>query len=135
MIARLRLLPLGEIIRYGLSGGVVWTLDFLTYVAVLQVASGEYIVANQLAKLAGAVSGFFLHRHFTFAGNQHHRGGVQFAMYVGVFVLNLASSSVLLWLLVGRLGADRYLAKIFVDAVVIATSFLAGKFVVYRKRA
>lgn len=113
---------------------VVWALDFLTYISVLQVASDEYLLANQAGKFVGAISGFFLHKYVTFAGRQRLDPSVQFLIYLGVFTMNIIASSLMLWLLVDAFGAGHYHAKILVDLVVISTSFLAGKYIVYRKR-
>lgn len=135
IIERLRTIRPGEVLRYGASGAVVYAIDFLTFAAMVHFAPSHYLIANQLAKLAGAISGFFLHKYFTFANQHHHGMRNQFAMYIATFVFNILSSSALLWLLVEVVGAERYVAKIVADVVVIATTFLVGKFLIYRPAA
>ncbi len=123
---------LHQMIRYGLVGGVVYVSDFAAFALVLWTLPGAYLLGNIFGKATGAVVGFVLHRKFTFSWEQKDNAGRQALSYLLVFFANIASSSLLLWLLVDLAAANPIVAKLFVDVLVIATSFVASRLWVYR---
>lgn len=118
--------------RYGLVGLAVVAADFLVYLAGLALFPDAYLAGNVCGKATGALLGFVLHKRFTFSWRQKDSGARQFVSYIALFLANLAISSALLWLLVGRIGANAVIAKVMVDVVVIAISFIASRLWVYR---
>ncbi len=121
-----------QAVRYGLVGGCVFAADLAVYWTTLQIAPPAYLVANAAGKIAGALLGFALHKRFTFIWQQKDCGSRQLISYLCLFLANLALSSALLSLLVAGFGVHNLLAKILVDAVVIATSFVVSRHWVYR---
>ncbi|MEY2928223.1 MAG: hypothetical protein RL367_2700 [Pseudomonadota bacterium] len=121
-----------QVFRYGAVGLVVFGCDFATYAALLHSVPSAYLPANVAGKAVGAAVGFVLHKYFTFSWDQKQRTGQQILSYLALMLLNFATSCVLLWLLVARLGLDKFVAKVMTDLVVIATSFLVGRLWVYR---
>ena len=121
-----------QMMRYGIVGGVVYLSDFAVFAAILWFMPDAYLLANVIGKVTGALVGFVLHRHFTFSWEQKDKASRQAISYLLLLAANLAISSLLMWLLVDSVGANAFIAKIFVDVVVIAVSFVAGRRWVYR---
>jgi putative flippase GtrA len=122
----------GQIGRYGLVGLFVLTLDYVVFAGLLSALPGQHLAANLAGKLVGAGAGFLLHKYVSFAGTQRDGAGRQAFSYALLLGFNLLLSSTLLWLLVDNLHLNAYWARLFVDAVVIAVSFLGSKLWVYR---
>lgn len=122
----------GQVLRYGLVGLLVLTLDYAVFAGLLVLLPGQHLAANIAGKLAGAVIGFILHKYVTFAGAQADKTGRQALSYMVLLGFNLLLSSALLWLLVNRLEFNAYAARLFVDGIVIGVSFLGAKLWVYR---
>ncbi|MFM9979207.1 MAG: GtrA family protein [Sphingomonadaceae bacterium] len=122
---------IGQLSRYGAMGLIVYAVDFLTFWLIHAIAPSLYLIANVAGKAAGAATGFVLHKTVTFAGEQQHATGRQALLYALVLGINMAGSSALLWLAVG-LGAPTTPARIAIDGIVIATSFLASRFLIFR---
>lgn len=118
--------------RFGLVGLFVVALDYAMFAALLWAMPDNHLAANIAGKFAGAVSGFFLHKHISFAGAQRDSAAKQGASYALLFAFNLAMSTGLLWLLVDYAGLNAYWSRLFVDLVVVLTSFLGQKLWVYR---
>lgn len=122
----------GQIGRFAGVGLFVFALDYAVFASLLWAMPESHLTANIAGKVAGAISGFFLHKHITFAGVQRDGAGQQGASYALLFAFNLVMSTGLLWLLVDHSGLNAYWSRLFVDALVIITSFLGQKLWVYR---
>lgn len=121
-----------QIGRFGIVGIFVVVLDYAVFAALLWAMPGSHLVANVAGKIAGAVSGFVLHRQITFAGQHRDGAGRQGLSYALLFAFNLAMSSFLLWLLVDYLRFNTYWSRLCVDALVIISSFTGSRLWVYR---
>lgn len=122
-----------QMVRYGAVGGAVYLSDWSAFTATLWAMPEAYLMANVIGKAAGAMVGFVLHRHFTFSWQHKDKAGRQALSYLLLFAANLAMSSLLMWLLVDTAGANAFVAKLFVDALIIASSFVASRLWVYRQ--
>jgi putative flippase GtrA len=120
-----------QVVRFCLVGGIVYLVDFLVFLAVLELAAGGHIAANVLGRGAGALTGFVLHRSMTFGvsggGLPRHAAG-----YGIVFIANVVLSSALLGVGVDVLGAPQVSAKLAVDAFLILATFLAFRLAVFK---
>lgn len=121
-----------EGVRYCLVGGIVYLVDVLVFVAILQLAEHGHLVANVVGRFAGAATGFVLHRWFTFGATERGISG-QAMGYVVVFFANLALSTALLGVGVDILGLPPVLTRLSVDVFLIVMTFLAFRFVVFRR--
>lgn len=123
---------LHQIGRYGLVGLIVYACDYLVFSGIVWAAPHAHLAGNLLGKAAGAAVGFVLHKKFTFSWEQAGNTSSQAIGYAGLFLFNLASSSLLLWLAVDKAGINPFIAKLAIDAVVIATAFVVSRTLIYR---
>lgn len=121
-----------QLMRYGIVGGIVYAADFVAFAISMALMPGAYLSANIVGKTTGAIVGFLLHKQFTFSWDQKDSAKRQAAAYILLFGVNLVASSLLIWLLVDFANMNAFVAKLFVDGIVIACSFLANRFWVYR---
>lgn len=130
-----RVMPWGEIVRYGVAGGLNTVLTFAAY-ALMVMGGVPYLLANLLAWVLGLVCGYFLGLLFVFAGSHQPRRGNprQFAMFGAVYVVNFGISSLALMGLVesGLLGPVQ--AQFVVIPLVALLNFVASKFLVFGRR-
>jgi putative flippase GtrA len=122
----------GQIGRFGLVGIFVVALDYAVFASLLWAMPGSHLLANVAGKVAGATSGFILHKYITFAGEQRDSTRQQAISYAMLFAFNLAMSTGMLWLLVDHLHLNAYWSRLFVDALVIVSSFTGSRLWVYR---
>lgn len=122
---------IAQAVRYGGVGVIVYAIDLAIYALCVALAPASYLAANIAGRAAGAFAGFFLHKHVTFAGEQRHATARQALAYLTLLATNMAASSGLLWLLVG-MGFPATPARIAIDVVVIATSFIVSRLLVFR---
>jgi putative flippase GtrA len=122
----------GQIGRFGLVGILVVALDYAVFAALFWAMPGSHLLGNIAGKMAGAISGFILHKHITFAGQHRDSTRRQAMSYAMLFAFNLAMSTGLLWLLVDYLHLNAYWSRLFVDMLVIISSFTGSRLWVYR---
>jgi len=123
---------LGQLFRYGLVGGIVYGADLLSFTAVFYFFPAHYLLANVGAKIIGALTGFILHRSFTFRGDQAHGASRQLVSYLLLLGANILLANMLLYAAVQYLGVPELVAKVATDIVVIAVSFIISRVFIFK---
>lgn len=118
---------------YLLVGGMVYLADLLSFTGIVLIWPGQHLVANVAGKLLGALIGFFLHKYITFAGRQRDSGLHQAIGYVCLLAGNIAMGTILIYMLVDVLELPKIPARIAVDSVVIAATFLISRNRIFRR--
>ena len=93
----------------------------------------DYRIALILEYCFGITFSFFGNRKFTF----HHTARISLRMVlsmVGSYVCVLALNMVLLVVFVEKFLLDKYIAQFFALAISVAASFVAQKYIVFRKQ-
>lgn len=124
-----------QAVRYVIVGLGVLALDFLTFILLVHFIPAAYVIANVAGKSVGAFSGFFLHKNYTFAGQHDKSTLTQITLYFAAYAGNTALSTCIIYLGVDRLGFADVISKVVADVVVTGSSFLIGRFFVFRHRA
>ena len=122
-----------QIARYGIVGAIVYGVDFLTFTLLLYLLTDQYLWANFAAKLAGALTGFLLHRNFTFKGAHKYGPARQFASYSLLLGSNILVVNALLYLGVEQLQLPETIAKVASDVIVIAISFIISRMFIFKQ--
>jgi len=120
-----------EILKFSASSLMSFVLDYGMF-CLFSLLTGRVIFSNVAARLVSGSANYAVNRRLVFES----RAGVgksllQYALLAaGILAVNTMS----LWLLVTTLGMNRYLAKILVEAVLFAASFLVQKRWIFRKK-
>lgn len=118
--------------RYLTVGLSVLAIDFLGYLLLTLIWPSAYVEANIASKSIAAGSGFFLHKHYTFAGVQNKSTLKQIILYLALYLGNTALSSAIIFTGVALIGIHQVIAKIIADGTVVVTSFLVNRSVVFK---
>lgn len=117
--------------RYILVGGVVYVFDFLIFSFFVFVNADLYVIGNIVARISGALLGFFLHRNWTFRAEYKHNKKNQLFMYMSLLSVNILSSSMLLFILVDLILLGELYARIITDIVIVAFTFIISKLFIF----
>jgi putative flippase GtrA len=123
----------GQSVRYVLVGAAVYGVDLGLFTAITALSSGRlYVLANIAAKVAGAAVGFALHKNVTFTWQQQSSVSVQTLLYGTLLLFNTGLSTLLLYVAVSVLAQPAIASKIAIDVVVVGTSFVISRNLVFR---
>ena len=111
------------------AGGV--TLDFLVYALLLKTAVLGYQAANAAGYSSGTLLSFFLNAHYNFKTRDWV--ALRLVSFGTVALLGWAASAGTLYLLVARLGLDKYLSKLVTLAVVVVLQYNLNRLISFRK--
>jgi putative flippase GtrA len=125
----------GEIIRFGVAGGVNVAVTFAVY-AALVTSGAPYVLANLLAWILGIVCAYYLNLIFVFkrARRQARQRVRQFALFAALYIASFGLSSLALVGLVesGLLGPLQ--AQLIVIPLVAMFNFFSSKVFVFHTR-
>jgi putative flippase GtrA len=120
-----------QFILYCVIGASGVTLDFLVYSLLIKTAVLEYQAANAVGYTSGTLLSFFLNAHFNF--KTRDRVALRLFSFCMVALLGWAASAGTLYVLVARLGLDKYLSKLATLVVVVALQYNLNRLISFRK--
>ena len=120
-----------EILKFSASSLMSFVLDYGLF-CLFSLLTGKVVFSNVAARLISGSVNYTVNRKLVFESRADvGKSLLQYALLAaGILAVNTMS----LWLLVTTLGMNRYLAKILVEAVLFAASFLVQKRWIFRKK-
>ncbi len=120
-----------EILKFSASSFLSFALDYSLF-SLLSLLTGSVVFSNVAARLLSASVNYTVNRMLVFESRADIRkSSLQYALLAGAI---LAFNTLCLWGLVTKLGMNRYLAKLLVEAVLFAVSYLVQKRWIFRKK-
>lgn len=130
---------IGTAVRFLLVGSLGTLLDLILFALLHSWLSLPVLLANMLSYSAGIINNYLLHRHWTYADQQHTAAGTQATRFVIVSLSALALNTALVLLLAEPLNwllhtttAGALLAKLIATGVGLIWNFLANHYWTFR---
>ena len=127
---------LGQILRFGVVGGLNTLVDYGTFNLLVVVFGLNPVAANPISVAAGITNSFIWNKRWTFASGDWHRWYRQAAVFVIVSVIGLVINTGGLSLLLYLTGAESVLAvnlqKLAASVVSLTWNFIGYRFLVFR---
>lgn len=123
--------------KYLLSGGLLFLLDLATVMALVELFSMSAPAAQPFGRTVGAVSGYFLHKWFTFGIGGRARAPMSRSETVGylmIFGFTLIVSPGILYLALELASGHLVAAKVLTEVVLVITNFLAMRALFFARR-
>ncbi|WOE74031.1 GtrA family protein [Alterisphingorhabdus coralli] len=119
--------------RFLIAGVVIFLFDYAVFwLSYAHLHETHLLAANIYGKVAGVILGFFLHKYWTFAGQQRHGSLAQSISYALLFLFTLVFSSALLYSLATFLMLPEAASRLFSDIASVAVSFAVSKWIIFR---
>ncbi len=121
-----------EILKFSAVSLISCAVDYLAYSLLLWLGGGFLAVANIGARFISATLNFTLNRKYIFKSEGRLlQSAFQYFLLASFILL---SNTLVLNLLVYRLGINEYLAKLLTEIMFFTLSWLGQRFVIFRKR-
>jgi len=120
-----------QFVLYCVIGASGALLDFGVYSLLVKEAQLHYEIANAIGYASGTVLSFFLNAHFNF--KTRDALPLRFLSFCGVGLLGWAMSAGILFLTVGHLGWDKYLAKLVTIVAVVLLQYNLNRLISFKK--
>ncbi|MEO0412005.1 MAG: GtrA family protein [Pseudomonadota bacterium] len=123
-----------EVLRYGISGIVVFTADYLTFfLCATYLIPSLPQIANIIGRLASAPVGYLMHNHFTFRQQSNDtRHAVKLSQYLGLLAFNMAITVAAYAIILSLFSQDVRLLRFATDILVMIIAYCASKFLIFR---
>lgn len=120
-----------EILKFSASSLMSFVLDYGLF-CLFSLLTGWVVFSNLAARLVSGTANYAVNRRLVFESRVGiGKSALQYALLAaGILGVNTLS----LWLLTAKLGINRYLAKILVEAVLFAASYFVQKRWIFRKK-
>ena len=119
-----------ELITYLISGGITTGVNYLLYAGLLALHI-PYLAANSIAWTGAVLTAYILNRRCVFHSHQPVAG--ELLSFAAMRFITLLIENILLWLLVSRMHAAAFPAKILVSAVTVIENYVLCKFGIFKK--
>ncbi|RYX79369.1 GtrA family protein [bacterium] len=118
-------------IRYLTSGGIAFVIEYGIFIFLLSL-NVHLFVANSISFIIGVLSGFLLHKYWSFAGLHAKSTGIQTITTILLGCINLLLTNILIALLVDYINFPAYLAKVLVILCIVIWNYLLFNKIIFR---
>jgi putative flippase GtrA len=118
--------------RSQLAAGLATLADFVTMVALVELAGLHYVMATALGAICGGVAAFSTNRHWSFLAG-HRAFGSQALRYALVWIGSLTLNCLLVYIMTDKVGLQYTWSKLLTALIVGACfNFPLHRYYVFR---
>lgn len=128
---------IGQFVRYLVTGGFAFVVDFLLYAFCLYEFNWHYLVANLVGLVAGLIINYVMSVAWVFSECKRvleDRKTVELGVFAIVGIIGVGINELLMLLMVGMLDANEMKSKIVAAILVLMWNFGVRKMVLFRER-
>ena len=128
---------LGQLVRYLVTGGLAFVVDFGLFALCLYKFEWHYLLANLMGLVAGLVLNYIMSIVWVFSECKRvleNRKTAEFGIFAVVGIAGVGFNQLLMYLMVGQFGWNEMLSKIVAAVLVLMWNFGARKLMLFRER-
>ncbi len=121
--------------RYMVTGGLAFAVDFGLFAVCLYTIEWHYLVANLMGLVAGLIVNYVLSVVWVFVACKRtleKNRGLEFFLFTLVGIAGIGINQLLMYLMVGQFGWNEMMSKIIAAGLVLVWNFGARKFMLFR---
>lgn len=120
-----------EFYRYVFVGLLAFGCDFVAYLGLIDFFGLNYLVANIVGFCLGLSVNYLLSIYWVFRQRSHASAKIEFFLFAGIGLLNLALGELCLWGLVDLGGLHHVSGKIAITGLVFLSNFYMRKVMLF----
>lgn len=126
---------IGQFLRYFVTGGLAFVLDFGTFTLALYYFGIHYLVSNLIGLATGNVVNYLLTMRWVFSTEKRKMGKhvlLEVIVFVLISLLGMGLNELLMFTFVGVLHIQEMVSKVCAAIIVLLYNFLARKYILFK---
>jgi putative flippase GtrA len=124
-----------KILRFLIAGTSTAGVNILILFLLVHFAHVHYLVSSVTAYLLSIIVGFLLQKFFAFRDGSRDKTHIQFSLYIVVTLINLLINTLLMYLLVSKLGVWYVFAQLFAGVAIAVVGYFGYQRFVFTSSA
>ena len=128
---------IGQVLRYLVTGGFAFIVDFGLFALCLYIFEWHYLLANLVGLVAGLVLNYTLSIVWVFTACKRtleKKKVAEFTLFALVGIAGVGINQVLMYLMVGILDLNEMVSKMIAAILVLLWNFGARKLMLFREK-
>ena len=125
----------GQFLRYFVTGGLAFIVDFGVFALALYYFDIHYLVANLIGLMAGNVVNYLLTVGWVFSTEKRKMEKhvvLEVVVFVTISLVGMGLNEFLMYVFVGLLAIQEMVSKVGAAIIVLVYNFLARKFILFK---
>ena len=125
----------GQFLRYFVTGGLAFIVDFGAFALALYYFDIHYLVANLIGLMAGNVVNYLLTVGWVFSTEKRKMEKhvfLEVVVFVTISLVGMGLNEFLMYVFVGLLSIQEMVSKVGAAIIVLVYNFLARKFILFK---
>lgn len=125
----------GQFLRYFVTGGLAFIVDFGAFALALYYFDIHYLVANLIGLMAGNVVNYLLTVGWVFSTEKRKMEKhvvLEVVVFVTISLVGMGLNEFLMYVFVGLLAIQEMVSKVGAAIIVLVYNFLARKFILFK---
>ena len=125
----------GQFLRYFVTGGLAFIVDFGAFAFALYYFDIHYLVANLIGLMAGNVVNYLLTVGWVFSTEKRKMEKhvvLEVVVFVTISLVGMGLNEFLMYVFVGLLAIQEMVSKVGAAIIVLVYNFLARKFILFK---
>ena len=127
---------LGQFLRYFVTGGLAFVVDFGAFALALYYFDIHYLIANLIGLAAGNVVNYLLTVGWVFSTEKRKMEKhvfLEIVVFVLISLFGMGLNELLMYVFVGLLAIQEMVSKVAAAIIVLLYNFIARKFILFKK--
>ena len=123
-------------LAYLFFGGLTTLLNIVVYLGLARGLELPYLAANVTAWIVSVLFAYAVNRVYVFASRQQGWGNIlmECSAFIGCRLLSGGADTVIMYLMIDRLGLDDLAVKVLANLVVIIMNYVISRDLIFKDR-
>ena len=126
---------LGQFLRYFVTGGLAFVVDFGAFALALYYFEIHYLISNLIGLMAGNVVNYLLTVGWVFSTEKRKMEKhvfLEIVVFVLISLFGMGFNELLMYVFVGLLAIQEMVSKVAAAIIVLLYNFIARKFILFK---
>lgn len=128
---------LGQFLRYMVTGGLAFVVDFGLFALCLYVCDWHYLIANLVGLVAGLILNYALSIFWVFTACKRSfekKKVAEFSLFALVGLAGVGINQLLMYAMIDGCGLNEMLSKVIAAVLVLMWNFGARKLLLFKRK-